>query len=418
MPFFLPPLVSLAVSVLPNLAKRVADNVLPGVETKLTNTVKEVLGTDDIAVAEEKLQDPKVAAELRVRLAEIEVEADKVEADREAAKRQAELNRFKSELADTQNARSTLVQLAESGSDLKWAPAAVSLVVVVGFFGTLFYLIYLLRHPAAGGTNNDAVIQIVNIAVGALTAGFATVVSFWLGSSQGSRDKDRLNIRSQQAASAVATEQSRQTAQLIGQIASAPPRQITAAAPPQAGKGTKDARQFRRCVDLVLGFEGGFSDHPADPGGATNMGITMATLTAWRKKMAEPGVAVSVTVDDVRNLDRDEAIDIYRANYWNALNCDNLPAGVDLVVFDFGVNAGPVRSAKMLQKVVHVDQDGQVGKITTGAADSIDPAHIINAFDSERMDFYRSLSTFETFGKGWTRRTQEIGSAALEMANG
>lgn len=423
MPFALPPLVSLAVSVLPNLAKRVADNVLPGVEQKVTNVVKEVLGTDDIQVAEDKLQDPKVAAELRVRLAEIEVEADKVEAEKEAQRRAAELEamkleleRFRTEIADTQSARATMVDLEKSDSPLQWAPAVVSTVVVVGFFFTLVGFIVLLRFPPPNDVDNGAIIQIVNIAVGALTAGFATVISFWLGSSQGSREKDRLSVQTQATASAVATEQTRQATELIGRIAATPPVQV-AAAVIQAGPKAKDARQFRRCLDLVFGFEGGFSDHPLDRGGPTNLGITLDTLTGWRRKMAGgAGQAVAVTAEDVRNLSRDDATEIYRAEYWNALNCDNLPAGVDLVVFDFGVNAGPVRAARLLQQAVHVDQDGQVGKITTGAAQSIDPAHIINTFSNGRMEHYRSLGNWETFKDGWTRRTQEIAAAALEMA--
>ena len=118
MPVALPPLVSLAVSLVPGLAKRVADRVLPGVEQKLSDTVSKVLGTDDVVVAEQKLQDPKIAGELRIRLAEIEVEADKVAAEAEAKRRSDELDRFRTEIADMQHARAAC--WTWSGPKARW----------------------------------------------------------------------------------------------------------------------------------------------------------------------------------------------------------------------------------------------------------------------------------------------------------
>jgi lysozyme family protein len=140
------------------------------------------------------------------------------------------------------------------------------------------------------------------------------------------------------------------------------------------------------------------------------MGITHKTLSAWR--------GTEVTVEDVKNLTQEEAGEIYRANYWNALNCDGLPPGIDLVAFDFGVNAGVGRAAKLLQKVVHVEQDGQVGPITLGAVRELEPVHVIDAFSDGRMEHYRSLRHWETFKNGWTRRTRETRDTALDMARG
>jgi hypothetical protein len=263
--------------------------------------------------------------------------------------------------------------------------------------------------------------QIINIAVGALTAGFATVVSFWLGSSSGSRSKDQIALRSQtqvaqmQRDSLSTTEkivegQSRQAASLITKIGQSAAVSPASSAGGASRSAAKDTRLFHRCVDIILGHEGGFVDHPRDPGGATNFGITLKTLAAWRD---EP-----VTADDVREMTPEEARLIYRANYWNALNCDNLPPGVDLVCFDFGVNAGVGRAAKTLQKVVAVEADGQVGPITIGAVNQNDPDFVINAFSDARLEFYRGLKTFDTFGKGWTRRTNSTRQEALAMARG
>lgn len=382
--------------------------------------MQQVLGTDDVVVAEQKLQDPKVAAELRVRLAEIEVEADRVQAEADAKRRADELDRFRTEIADMQHARGNLLDLVRAESPMAWGPVAVSLVVVCGFFGTLLYLIQLMRLPESQA--NTAVIQIVNIAVGALTAGFATVVSFWLGSSDGSRQKDRSAVQAQsamaqvQAQSArvtreIVSEQTRQTAALLERVVAPPTPPAPAEAPPLTGIRPKDARQFGRCADLVFGHESAAEPvRGAEGDGARRLGIPLKMLAAFR--------GVPVTPEGLQTLTRDEAREILRANYWNALNCDNLPAGVDLVVFDFAVTVGSSPAAKLLQKVVHVEQDGEVGTITTGAARSIDPSHVVNVFSDGRIEFYRTLPDWEARKDALTRRTQEIREAALEMLRG
>ncbi len=424
------PLIGLAVNLLPDLARHLTRGAKPETSDLVVSVVRDVLGTDDPEEAARRAEDAHLSAELRLKLAEIDLQARAQEAaaeearrrdeladlsarlDADAARRAAELQELTARMGDQQNARDIFRDLAIKESAYARGPVIVSTVVTVGFFTTLLALIWLMTAGDRLNENSN-LMQIVNIAIGALTAGFATVVSFWLGSSDGSRRKDMNAIQTQTENAAIQREgvestrrivadQTRETAKLLDRVARAP--QVT---PPAAQGPQKDARQFTRCVDLIFRHEGGFVDDPADPGRATNMGITLGTLAAVR--------GTPVSREDVQNLTRDEARQIYRAQYWNALGCDSLPAGIDLVVFDFGVNAGVARSAKLLQQLVHVEADGEIGPITVGAARTIDPAHIINAFSDARMDHYRGLSTWERFRNGWTRRTAEIREAAMKM---
>ncbi len=414
------PLVAFAVSVLPSLAKRVADRVLPDVEDRITEKVRDVLGTSDATAAAEKAMDPQVAAELRVRLAEIEAAADKREQDLQLARMQNAFETFKAELDDTADARGMLATLSSQGSAIAWGPVVVSTIVVTGFF---VILILLMVRPNAlvNAQNPELIFQVLNIAIGALTAGFATVVSFWLGSSQGSRNKDanaleaqtivaRLQRDNATSTKALMEQQTRQTEALIQKVAlntaiPAPPPVLAAT----TSQAQKTPRHFHRCVEIVLQHEGGYSEHPDDPGGATNFGITHRTLAAWRKVDA-------CTREDMQQLEEAEAIDIYRALYWNALNCDQLPMGVDLVTFDFGVNAGVSRAARTLQGVLAVKTDGQIGPITLAAAQRMEADYVINTLSDVRLDFYKGLSTWSTFGRGWSRRTSETRRDALRLA--
>jgi lysozyme family protein len=190
----------------------------------------------------------------------------------------------------------------------------------------------------------------------------------------------------------------------------APPTPLPAAEAPSVIAVMPPAKHdnFDACVALILANEGGFCDQPADPGGATNFGITKRTLEAF--------VGHGVSVDDVRNLSSNTAIEIYRSNYWNVMRCGDLPPGVDLMVFDYGVNSGPATSVKALQALVGVPQDGAVGKITLGAVEKVAPETLVNGLAQARMTFLRSLDTFETFGAGWTKRVTEMQQKATLMA--
>jgi lysozyme family protein len=161
------------------------------------------------------------------------------------------------------------------------------------------------------------------------------------------------------------------------------------------------------CLAFVLAAEGGYVDDPMDPGGATNMGITLQVLSTWRH--------TAVTKADVQSLGRDEAEAIYRANYWNAERCSDLPAGVDLMVFDAAVNIGIGRSAKFLQSVVGVTTDGSIGPQTITATAAKAPVDVVNGLAAARLQFYQGLPTFDHFGHGWTARMNNLKAQALQM---
>ena len=150
----------------------------------------------------------------------------------------------------------------------------------------------------------------------------------------------------------------------------------------------------------VLASEGGYVNHPSDPGKATNMGITIATLSAWR--------GTKVTNKDVRNLTQEEALAIYKAQYWDTVRADLLPLGLDYLTFDYAVNSGPARAIKDLQRTVDADVDGVIGQKTLSKIKEYITANgmqaLLNAYATRRWNFVQGLSTFSTFGKGWRRR--------------
>lgn len=167
--------------------------------------------------------------------------------------------------------------------------------------------------------------------------------------------------------------------------------------------------RFQRCLTAVLRHEGGYVDHPSDPGGATNMGITRKTLARWRKVSPWTDLPKS----SVASLKRDEAALIYRANYWNPSKAGDMPAGIDLALFDFAVNSGPDRAVRTLQAALGVAADGEVGPVTLAALRAADLARLTKDFCDRRLAFLNGLSTFAVFGRGWTRRVGDIRAAAL-----
>lgn len=167
---------------------------------------------------------------------------------------------------------------------------------------------------------------------------------------------------------------------------------------------------FQTALAAVLRHEGGFADHPDDPGGATMMGITRATLAEWRGR--------PVTRDEVRALSRAEAAAIYRARYWDRIRADELPAGLDLAVFDLAVNSGPGRAVRLLQRVLAVPADGLIGPRTLAAARAADSAASIRALCAARRAFLQSLPAHGVFGRGWARRVAAIEARALALAAG
>ena len=174
--------------------------------------------------------------------------------------------------------------------------------------------------------------------------------------------------------------------------------------------------RFELCLDEVLRHEGGYADHPGDPGGATNMGITHKTLARWR--LVVPWWKLDKA--EVRNLGRPEAAKIYRASYWDRCKAGSLPVGIDLALFDYAVNSGPDRAIRTLQAELKVSADGQMGPLTLEAAQSWVKRHgaagVINALCDRRMGFLAGLPTWAVFGRGWTARVKAVRQSALAMA--
>lgn len=166
---------------------------------------------------------------------------------------------------------------------------------------------------------------------------------------------------------------------------------------------------FDRCLEMVLKHEGGFVNHPEDPGGMTNLGVTRATWGAYLGR--------SVSEDEMRRLTKDTVKPLYRDRYWRAVAGDFLPSGLDYAVFDFAVNSGVGRAARCLQRLVNQTQDGDIGPKTLAAVQREDPVVLLRELCSERMKFLRGLGTFRTFGRGWTQRVNEVLARSEEMAD-
>jgi len=165
---------------------------------------------------------------------------------------------------------------------------------------------------------------------------------------------------------------------------------------------------FDTAIAFTLREEGGFSDDPHDPGGPTNYGVTLATLTHWR--------GLACVADDVRLITLAETDAIYRSLYWHALRCDLLPPGVEIMTFDFGVNAGPHESAVELQQAVGASVDGVVGPLTALAARGADRATLIGNLHDLHEARYRSRPGFARYGHGWLARLARCTDLAVQLA--
>lgn len=160
---------------------------------------------------------------------------------------------------------------------------------------------------------------------------------------------------------------------------------------------------FDECLKMLLHHEGGYVNHPSDPGGETNLGVTKKVYQEWGG------------TKDMKDLTVEDVAPIYKKNYWDRCKCDDLESGVDWVVFDWAVNSGTGRSAKAIQKICGAAQDGAIGPKTLALIGTQNTQYVIEEFGKIRQDFYESLKTFDTFGKGWTRRNKETTAKALEM---
>ena len=166
-------------------------------------------------------------------------------------------------------------------------------------------------------------------------------------------------------------------------------------------------KNWQQAFEQMLKSEGGYVNNPADPGGRTNLGVTQATWESWVGRPSDEAEMRSLTADKVEPL--------YKKKYWDAVRGDELPVGLDYLVFDFAVNAGPGRAIKVMQSAVGVTPDGGFGPLTMAAVKAIDPVELINKFSQAKEDFYRSLTQFPVFGKGWLNRVADVKVKATSM---
>lgn len=158
----------------------------------------------------------------------------------------------------------------------------------------------------------------------------------------------------------------------------------------------------------VLRYEGGYVNHPSDPGGMTNLGVTKRVWEEWIGRPA--------TEADMRSLTPELVGPLYKKRYWDAVSGDLLPSGVDLCVFDCAVNAGVGRASKFLQQAAGVTADGQIGPKTIEAVTKLPADEIVEKFSNLREAHYKSLPTFQTFGKGWMNRLASVEAESKDMA--
>ncbi|MBV9655120.1 MAG: hypothetical protein JOZ42_11220 [Acetobacteraceae bacterium] len=406
------PLIGLAVSLVPELIRLIAGDKAGHVAQDVANAVSTATGTTDPVQAKQALTaDPKIAAALQEKLADIALQATKAQnAERDAqrhdelarqnASLQAALEQLKASFADTADARGTLVKLADKESPVAYGAPVVSIVVAVGFFVVVALTI---AFPERLDKNNAAYALI-----GTMATAFATMISFWLGSSQSSRNKDE-TVRQMQLA------HSEQTSSLLKQIQTGPPPQAALLAAPEPKRATgsnSDAARFDACMAILFNLEGGYVDNPRDPGGPTNYGITRPDIADFRHVPLD-----TITAEYVKELSRGEATEIYRTRYWNVMRCPDLPAGVDLMVFQFGVNVGPARSACVLESCVGTTVDGSIGPETLAAVARMDPKILIGDLSTQQLTYYRGLSGWAEFSRGWSARVAEATRDALRMAS-
>jgi lysozyme family protein len=167
-------------------------------------------------------------------------------------------------------------------------------------------------------------------------------------------------------------------------------------------------KNFRDCLELVLKHEGGFVNHPKDPGGITNLGVTKRVWEEW--------VGHEVDEKAMRALTPALVAPMYEMKYWRTSYCEKLPRGLDLLVFSMAVNAGSGRSVKLLQDAIGVVADGIIGPRTMARINEANVETLIDSFSEARTSFYKGLKLFPVFGRGWLNRTDKERLEALDMA--
>ena len=165
---------------------------------------------------------------------------------------------------------------------------------------------------------------------------------------------------------------------------------------------------FDTCIEKVLRHEGGYVNDKNDLGGETNLGVTKKTYTQWCMEQ-------DLLVKDMKDLTVDDVKPIYKRLFWERMMCDDLPVGLRYFVFDFGINSGTGRAVKFLQKLAGSVEDGAMGPKTLEAVKQQDAVHMVDDIFEMRQEFYESLDSFEHFGRGWTKRNNEVHKDSLRM---
>ncbi|RAK52147.1 glycoside hydrolase family 108 protein [Phenylobacterium deserti] len=172
------------------------------------------------------------------------------------------------------------------------------------------------------------------------------------------------------------------------------------------------AANFDRCLGAVLRHEGGYVDDPRDNGGATNKGVTLATLKEAKVDLDGDG---DTDKADLKRLTDKDAGKIYKARYWNTVHGDELPSGLDYMLFDASVNHGPARARRWLQQALGVSVDGVLGPKTFAALRAASAAALLAKIAGYREALYRNHEDFDRFGRGWMRRLTDVSRVASQM---
>lgn len=288
-------------------------------------------------------------------------------------------------------------------------PKVVSILAVGLLAAMVLVMAALIGVVAFGGVVGEkqpALVIGLAIFSGALITLTAAAVNFFFGSSIGSWQKNSWGTPGAAGGA---------DSPVVLPAPTVPPQQDNKPDEPESGGGASPEQNpappenFPRVHEIIAKWEGRYSDDAADPGGATNYGITIGELGKWR---GQP-----VTKAEVKALTYDEALKIFRTNYWEPLRCAEMPISVALMTYNCGVNSGISRGAKFLQECLNkqllgVAVDGSIGPETLVAVMKADRSKLVSDYAATYEAFYRSLKTFPTFGKGWLNRLKDVTGTA------
>lgn len=170
-----------------------------------------------------------------------------------------------------------------------------------------------------------------------------------------------------------------------------------------------------KAFDHVIAHEGGFTNDQRDPGNHLPDGREGCTMWGCTQKNWEAYIGKQVTQEDMKALTKEDVKPLYKRDYWDVVNGDSLPSGVDYACFDFAINAGASRSKKTLQTALGVTADGAIGPGTLAAIEAADGEELLKKFSEAKESFYRGLPTFSTYGKGWLKRVADVQAVAITM---